>query len=41
MSDPGVLADLLERGADRARSVADPVLRRARAAMGIINSSGT
>jgi len=40
MSDPGVLAHLLDRGADRARSVADPVLRRARAAMGIIDSTG-
>jgi tryptophanyl-tRNA synthetase len=36
MSDPAGLAHILDRGADRARSVADPVLRRARQAMGII-----
>jgi tryptophanyl-tRNA synthetase len=39
MTDPGGLARMLDRGADRARSVADPVLRRASEAMGIIGDS--
>ena len=39
MRDPGMLNDMLDRGAARARSVAGPVLSRARKAMGIIAHS--
>jgi tryptophanyl-tRNA synthetase len=39
MNDPGGLACLLHQGADRARSVADPVLHRARQAMGIMSDT--
>ena len=38
MGDPAGLARLLEHGAGRARSVADPVLRRARDAMGLVGA---
>jgi len=37
MNDPAGLAGILAQGAERARSVADPVLHRARRAMGILS----
>jgi len=38
VDDPQALADVLARGAERARSLADPVLHRARRAMGLVDA---